>query len=235
MSALYAGMFFICYTIRMSQPQLETEIPPLADTFSLSQLPLLDVRDGDNIYRGGDQEWFAERWQRQAGCGPTNCSNILWYLAQTRPACAPLCPYDASEKSGFVSLMHDVWGYVTPGGMGVNSTAIFATGAERYARDKGVFLTADTFDISPLHGAARSYSDIFSFLSSALGSDLPVAFLNLSNGALRDLDSWHWVTVVALRENEAMIYDQGGARWIDLARWLASSVMGGGFVAPQPK
>jgi hypothetical protein len=42
------------------------------------------------------------------------------------------------------------------------------------------------------------------------------------------------VSIVALRGGEAMIYDQGEARWIDLKRWLETSLMGGGFVVVEP-
>lgn len=203
----------------------------MSEIITLPNLAALDIRDGGVLYRGGDQEWYADRWQRQAGCGPTNCANIIWYMAKTRRGCGPLCVYDASRKAGFIRLMEEVWSYVTPGGMGVNTTGIFANGAKRYGAEKGVPLTAEAITIPQLRCGGRDYAAAAEFISQALGSGLPVAFLNLSNGTLKNLDSWHWVTLVALRGDEAMIYDQGKELWIDLRQWMATSAMGGGFVA----
>jgi hypothetical protein len=156
---------------------------------TLPGLSLLQIRDGDQEYCGGNQEWYAERWQRQAGCGPTNCTNLMWYLAQTRESCKALCAYDASEKTNFVGLMDEVWRYVTPGHMGVNSTKIFAEGAERYGGAKGVALKANSLPVAHIHNEERKYAEVSEFVARALESNLPVAFLNLSNGALEDLDS----------------------------------------------
>lgn len=199
-------------------------------TILLPRAAAFEIHDGESLYYGGDQEWYPDRWQRQAGCGPTSCSNLLWYLAQTQGGCAPLCPYNAAQKPGFIQLMADVWHYVTPGNMGVNSTDIFAKGAERYGKDKGIFLKATALPVAPIHNCTRDSDGVFAFLAQSLRRELPVAFLNLSNGTLQNLDSWHWVTLVALRGGEAQIYDQGKALWIDLRQWLSTSLMGGGFV-----
>lgn len=200
------------------------------DVIVLPNLPALSMQGSDTLYYGGDQEWFANRWQRQAGCGPTNCANLLWYLAKTRRGCAPLCPYDASHKEGFIQLMEDVWQYVTPGNMGVNSTDIFADGAKRYGEAKGLALLTEALVIDRINRGARDYHAISLFVAWALSRDLPVAFLNLSNGTLNNLDSWHWVTIVSLRGDDAMIYDQGKPLWVNLKEWTATSIMGGGFV-----
>lgn len=206
----------------------------LSETIMLANTAALDIWEGETLHHGGDQDWYAEHWHRQAGCGPTNCSNLMLYLAQTRPGCEALCPYDAAQKPGFVRLMEDMWHYVTPGNMGVNTTGIFVEGAVRYARERGVSLAAQALDVPPIHGGRRLYPQVAAFMSRALGRALPVAFLNLSNGVLQNLDSWHWVTLVGLRGDDALIYDQGEAKWIDLAQWLATSMMGGGFVTVEP-
>ena len=33
---------------------------------------------------GCDQEWYAEHWQRQAGCGPCTAATLLYYLSRRR-------------------------------------------------------------------------------------------------------------------------------------------------------
>lgn len=200
-------------------------------TVIIANPSLLEIRDGGSVYLGGNQEWFSSSWQRKAGCGPTNCANLMRYLAATRESCKPLCPYNANEKSGFVQLMEDVWQHLTPGNMGVNSTRLFMQGAKSYSDAKGVALIANSLPVPPLHNGRRSYEGVSAFILSSLESNLPVAFLNLSNGTLDNLDSWHWVTIISLRETKAEIYDQGKSVLIDLQQWLASSVMGGGFVS----
>lgn len=201
----------------------------------LPGLSHLDIREGEHVYHGGSQEWYAEHWQRQAGCGPTNCANILWYLAQTKPGAGALCPYSAGQKSEFLRLMQDVWGFVTPGHMGLNTTELFVNGAKRYGEERGVALAAQALEIPPLQLGARNYDETAAFVEAALQKSLPVAFLNLSNGTLENLDSWHWVTLVALQGDRAMMLDQGEANWIELRQWVSTSIMGGGFAVLEPE
>ena len=69
-----------------------------------------------------------------------------------------------------------------------------------------------------------------------------MAFLNLHNGSIEPLEAWHWVTIVGMRQTAPdagtlSIYDGDAAFDVDLAAWLASTRMGGGFVrvaGPQP-
>ena len=197
----------------------------------LPNTEFLDIQDGETLYYGGNQDWYTDPWKQKAGCGPTSCANLMNYLAKTHAGCEALCPYESAKKAAFIRLMEDVWEYVTPGNRGVNSTDIFVNGAKRYGEEKGVPLVAKTLPVSPIHSSARSYNDVSAFVSRALEGGFPVAFLNLSNGTLKNLDSWHWVTIVALHGDNVMIYDQSKAKWIDLRQWLSTSIMGGGFVS----
>ena len=203
-------------------------------TVSLPNTEAMNIYDGSARYHGGDQEWYVDYWQQRAGCGPTSCANIMYYLARMCKGCEPLCPHDASKKAGFVQLMEDVWQYVTPGKRGVNTTDIFVNGAERYGETKGVALTAKALPIARIYRDTRDHDKIMGFVANALERGLPVAFLNLSAGSLENLDRWHWVTIVAMDGENAMIYDQGKARWIHLLQWLRTSVLGGGFVVVEP-
>ena len=196
----------------------------------LPNLEVLEIYDKSTLYYGGNQDWFFDRWQQKAGCGPTSCANLICYLAKTRMDCEALCPYDIKEKAGFLQLMEAVWHYVTPGDKGVNTTDIFVDGVLGYGADKGVPLISKAITVAPINSGARTSSDIFQFVFQALDCKLPVAFLNLSNGTLHNLDSWHWVTIVALRGDCALIYDQSKAKWINLRQWLSTSIKGGGFV-----
>ena len=191
------------------------------------------LREEGKKYFGGSQDWYKEEWQRQAGCGPTNCASLLWYLAQSDESCRALCPYATGQKEDFLQLMEAVWPYVTPGRMGVNTTAILTKGAKRYGEAMGVPLLTQALNIAP-RGGWRKYEEVSAFITKALQRRLPVAFLNLSCGKLKNLHSWHWVTIVALRGDTALIYDYGTARWIDLREWLETTALGGGFVTLEP-
>jgi hypothetical protein len=75
----------------------------------------------------------------------------------------------------------------------------------------------------------------------ALRNDTPVAFLNLNNGAEKQLYSWHWVTIISLEYEEdgntafADILDEGLIKKIDLAGWFRTTTLGGGFVSFTPQ
>lgn len=202
---------------------------------SIQTPELLHIDDHGSVCFGADQEWYSTVWQRRAGCGPTACSHLLWYLSQTRQTCGSLCPYDGTRRNGFLRLMEAVWQFVTPGRMGVNSTKIFQDGAAAYGNSVGVPLRCDVLDIPTLPMHRPSEPELLHFLARAFAQDLPVAFLNLSNGSLHNLDNWHWVTLVSLNRESgvAVMYDQRRRSKIDLSVWLRTTSLGGGFVTVQ--
>ena len=77
------------------------------------------------------------------------------------------------------------------------------------------------------------YSELAGFISKALKNDSPVAFLILSSGSERALDTWHWVTILAFDEGggKAKITDNGKVFWADIGKWHATSIMGGALVS----
>jgi hypothetical protein len=185
---------------------------------------------GVNI--GGSQEWYRTVRQQRSGCGPTAASGVMWYLSKTRPGLAALCAAADNAQSSFLTLMETMFAYVTPGRGGVNTTAIFTNGAERYGVDLGVPLQTHTQEISTFRRLRPTLEALRTFLLNAIESDLPVAFLNLSSGALRNLDNWHWVLIIGLDPDSMMatICDQGKFWDIDMAGWLRTSFLGGGMV-----
>lgn len=199
---------------------------------------LLQIAEGGEVkFYGANQTWYATHWQRQAGCGPTTCSHLLWYLSRTRQGSEALCAHDGTQRSGFIRLMEEVWQYVTPGMMGVNNTSIFTDGAVRYGLKHGVKLSCRLLEVSAIPFLRPKIAEVNDFLTRAMADDLPVAFLNLSNGALRNLDNWHWVTLVSAdpQGSTAQMYDQGISREINLDLWLRTTSLGGGFVAVEPE
>lgn len=187
--------------------------------------------DGESGY-GGHQEWYPQSWQRKAGCGPTVGANIIWYLARTRPELLPLWPHSGSHKAHMLRLMEETWPYITPTAMGVNKTSILRDGIRKFAGDKGIDFATGTLEIPPLPMPRPKYPQVRQFIAEAMSKDRPIAFLNLSNGALTALDSWHWVTLIAIDPlgTTATMMDQGKITDIDLEEWLCTSNLGGGFV-----
>lgn len=224
-------------------------------TSSIRQPELLIIEDRSQATTsfGCDQEWYAEHWQRQAGCGPCTAATILYYLARSRDFLDHL--YTASIQSrdnfsigqpldgdslaavsshtreDFTRFMGDIWHFVTPGNMGVNEASILADGVSRYAAGHGVKLNAKIQRVPPLRKRKAPFSEFADFIRAGLEHDSPVAFLNLSNGRLDNLDSWHWVTIASISgDGSAEISDSGTRKNIDLANWYNTSWLGGAAV-----
>lgn len=54
---------------------------------------------------GCDQEWYNSEWQRISGCGPTAASNLVYYIAKSRPQA---CSLDIkNSRDSCLSLMKD--------------------------------------------------------------------------------------------------------------------------------
>ena len=198
---------------------------------SISSPEVYILADADATSTGANQEWYGKLWQRKAGCGPTVASMIAWYLSKTRKECGKLSEGINATKEGFCELMNAMWGYVTPGYRGVNATVMLHRGLSRYAADRSVSLEFKAFDVG-LGITGRNNGALVDFVVRALQNDCPVAFLNLNNGQEKNLDRWHWVTLVAFEPDSgfAQIYDNGEVRLIDLALWFKTSTLGGGFV-----
>ena len=205
-------------------------------TIALREPQLLHIDCGTALSCGANQRWYPYWRARLSGCGPTAAANLLWYLAASRPhRCGTLFAGDARKQAEMVRLMRQVWRYVRPAPWGMARGQSFACGARRYAAAHGVPLQAELLQV-PAAGTRRpSAAQLYDFLAKALAADLPVAFLNRSNGAVRNLPGWHWVTLVAVQPDlQAVMYDGSDSHIVDLALWLTSTQKGGAFVVLQP-
>ncbi len=198
---------------------------------TLSDTNLLKVRDetANCEHCGSNQEWFADEWQRKAGCGPSTAANILYYQQRKSQESVHY------SKEEMLLLMEEVWEYITPGWDGISSTEVFLSKVRRYAVAHGLELDCYSLDISKRKSKRPPLEKVIDFVVDGIYDETPVAFLNLSNGEEQALDSWHWVTVVGLRfaleEGYAIatICDEGKVKEIDLALWLNTTALGGGF------
>lgn len=196
------------------------------------------IGPGGETYRGGDQEWYPDLWQRRAGCGPTTAAALLAYLSQTRPALAPLRPLAGGTRTGFAQYMQTLWPYVTPGARGLDKPESLVLGCRSFALSRGCRLEGKILKIPRRREDRPTPAACRDFLLRALDNDCPVAFLNYSNGALPNLDSWHWVPLIALTEGEEVllctVLDEGEEKVIDLALWLETTLLGGALAAVFP-
>ncbi|MFR2156361.1 MAG: hypothetical protein ACLS43_04125 [Evtepia gabavorous] len=143
-------------------------------------------------YQGGDQEWYRDLWQRRAGCGPTTAAALLSYLSQTRPGLRPMVPAAARTQAGFLRSMEALWPYVTPGARGLDKPESLVLGCRSFAQSRGCRLQGQVLEIPP-SGRPGPPGPVPAIRRPVPGpQDCPVAFLNFSHGALKNLDSWHW-------------------------------------------
>jgi hypothetical protein len=203
---------------------------------SINNMQLFEILDekAAQTYCGGWQEWYGVWWKRLSVCGPTTVSNIMSYINRRCNAadneCAPM------PKSDFQELMNDVWKYVTPGMKGIPTTAALKKGAGGYISAKGLDIVIEEIDIPKKKQLRPDLIKLLAFLSESLSNDSPVAFLSLDKGDEELLDSWHWVSLLAIQYEEdgsaafADIADEGKLLHVDLKKWYISTRLGGGFV-----
>jgi len=200
--------------------------------FKLAAPEALNVKGNDGkIYTGGSQEWYTDSWHIKAGCGPTVASNLIWYIESRQPE-LKLCRREDGGQGSFVELMDEMITFITPTLRGVNTPAIFYEGFIGYGEKRGVKFVPHVLEI-PCKASKRPEPDVIcEFILAALQADSPVAFLNLSNGTLKNLENWHWVTVIALEPDSMAtdICDQGNVLTIDLGEWLRTTMLGGALV-----
>lgn len=225
-------------SINGTERHVDGKDPPSdARVHALTNPECLRIADeaGNRSY-GCDQEWYDSRWKRQAGCGPNVATNLLVYLG-----CAGRIrlSFEIGSKAACMHLMEAVWHHVTPTPMGVHTTQHFAKGLLAFSSAHGFPLHLELLEVPRTRARRPSLDAAAAFVADGLDCDAPVAFLNLHNGSLARLESWHWVTVVGLRRTAAgeailSIFDGDAAFEAELGAWLAGTQMGGGFVRIGP-
>ena len=196
-------------------------------------LRILDERTHKASY-GCDQEWYPTEWQRLTGCGPSAACNIISYLNHGRSASDLEQRHMTKEDS--LLLMEEIWEYVTPTRKGIPTTKMFYEAILTYTKSKGLHVEYRFCDVPEDKSIRPTLQEVLIFLEGALLKDTPIAFLNLCNGDEKDLERWHWVTIISLQCAEhgdsafVNILDEGMVKKIDLALWYNTTTLGGGFV-----
>lgn len=197
----------------------------------------LIIQDDKRSYYGAKQTWYKTFIKRLSGCGPTSASNVLWYIQKTRTDnFANIYLNNANNKKEMLDFMNEIWTYITPGTKGVNNPDIFTKGIEHFASDHQIKLKTNVLNVGQEVGMRPTKAQVLAFLTEAICNDLAIAFLNLSNGSVKNLDNWHWVTLVGIDQNlQATMFDQGLRQVIDLDLWLDTTTLGGAFVVVMPE
>lgn len=194
---------------------------------------IVDDTKNKTLY-GYHQDCYTTEWQRLSGCGPSAASNIIFYLNYTRSNFGIGQSFNKIENC--LSLIEEVWEYVTPGEKGIPTTKIFYEDVLSYALAKGLNVEYSVCDLPEDKVNRPKLNEVLKFLEVALLKDAPIAFLNLCNGQVKNLDPWHWVTIISLEYVEdgssalVEILDQGIIKKIDLVLWYNTTTLGGGFV-----
>lgn len=204
-------------------------------SISISNPECLKIEDPkeQKAYYGCEQEWYKNEWQRLAGCGPSVACNLMLYLSRARDAASLGNGCNGMEEC--LSLMEEMWEYVTPTMQGIPSAELFCEDLLVYAKAKGLEVKYDICELPRDKSKRPILAEVIKFIDSALAKDVPVAFLNRCNGEERKLDKWHWVTIISIEHQEdgeqafVDILDEGMVMRIDLALWYNTTRLGGGF------
>jgi len=188
----------------------------------LENCELMNIAGPDGeTYVGGSQEWYEDRWHKMSGCGPVAASNLIWCLTRRN-----------GSKEQYLELMREMYTFVKPGIRGVNTSGIFTDGIMRYASKAGLQFNPQILEIPKNPGERPDICRLLDFITSALRSNAPVAFLNLSNGTLQNLENWHWVTIISLDDESRLVdvSDHGKTLEIDISEWLKTTRLGGALI-----
>jgi hypothetical protein len=206
-------------------------------TYSVSRPEILTIAEEESgrSFFGGDQEWYLDEWHKRAGCGPTCAANVTAYLAMTRPALRKLYAGEDMSKGAFSAHMEEVYQFVTPGNMGLNRVEMYTSGVEIFAASRGLSLKAHAFVVHGFMSRDRApAAALAEFVRAGIESDCPLAFLNLTKGRVKNIQAWHWITIVRAEVENARLMacasDEGNEICFDLGLWYLSTRMHGGLV-----
>lgn len=180
----------------------------------------LTIEADGKVFHAPYQFWYPSLRQRMSGCGPVVASNIAAVLADL--------PYET--KDDCLWLMTTMWDFVTPGIYGLHHEDMFADGLNAFFDANGL-----PFACRKLHCPKKNrlpFADVAAFVSNALDGGCPVAMLNLNPFADKELEPWHWVTLVDLDDetNVVEVFDQEKHFFLDLKVWYENTRKRCGFV-----
>ncbi|MCL2437180.1 MAG: hypothetical protein FWD00_03990 [Clostridiales bacterium] len=182
--------------------------------------------EGSVLY-GLDQNWYRTPIKRRRGCGPVTAATLLFYMNKRENG--PF-GYDNTDIVKAVEMLNDVWRYVRPGIKGLPSIKKFVKGIHKLCERYGLPWECQSINVNK----NTLVPEAAAFIESGINSDCPVAFLNLHAGVSTAFDGWHWLVLTGIRKEGARYVasgiDYGKQIEFDLAEWIESTEVGGGFV-----
>lgn len=187
-------------------------------------------------YYGGSDVWFSEKKHKEIGNGAATLATILSYYARGWEYFDSLTSYNPKKKETFIKYMYDVLGHVTPGLIGIMAGDL-RKGAKKYAETRGFVFTSSEFSLPGPKINRPEYRSMIGYVYDALSRDVPVAFINLGSGRVKNMTSNHWVIIVRLDIDSGImdVIDNGKIVQIDFPKWLKKSTMGGSFAVIEPE
>lgn len=177
---------------------------------------------------GYNQEWYPEKRQQMAGCGPTVGATMAAYLEKKQ------WNVSVHTKEAALPIMLDLWKYATPRMHGLYKTRWLKDGLADYMKEKGLCGHVEALPIPSIRFLVPKLDKVKRFIEEGLASDCPVGFLNLHSGSEPIPYHWHWMPIVKIEETDQGIFctlwDEGKAHTFNLGNWLATTKFGGGFV-----
>ena len=138
------------------------------------------LENGREIAYGGDQDWFPQKFQQNAGCASTTGANLAAYYAKNDPKCARFYRGDTGRflKTEYLDCMQELYRYMTPGFMGFPLVNRFARKFVQFAGEHG------GVSVRP-HILCREDrpGERIRFVKQAIGGGNPVALLILRHRA----------------------------------------------------
>ena len=178
----------------------------------------------NETFDGLNQEWFKTKWNRMSGCGPTIATQLILVLLG-RTQLELIQAKDAMEL---------VRKFVKPTFGGIYNTKLLVDGMYKYLDNQNLQANIVAMDVLIEQRSAIQWSSIVEFIQSGLQQQVPVAFLNLSNGNQKQLESWHWTLITNMETSKqaTTVTILDNTKWleIDLYQWYQSTTKNGGFV-----
>lgn len=152
--------------------------------------PLVKDENGELFY-GGSQDWYARKFARLAGCGPTCAANLAaCYGIGVGPDLGFYEGAPVYSKNHFLNLMNQTYQYVKPGLSGFPWRDRFQDNFLAYASDRHAFFDTDFLE---------SWMDTdtpYEFVRREIDAGRPLAMLILGHTeATIDDETWHWMAV----------------------------------------
>ncbi|MDY6084584.1 MAG: hypothetical protein SPI25_04980 [Dialister sp.] len=188
----------------------------------------ITLRIYGRLHVGYDQDWYPEKWQQLAGCGPTAGTVMAAYIERKQRRLAIHTVEEARKK------MMDLWPYATPRMHGLYKTRWLREGLEAYLRDQGLAGKVEALSVPSIRFLAPKLPEAAAFIREGLAADCPIGFLNLHSGGEPIPYHWHWMVIVGIREEKGQFFcrfwDSGKEYTFNLGNWIANTRFGGGFV-----